>query len=165
MRVDTTTVPTGYTLTTANMPLSVTLTAGQNYTTADFGYKVAALSISKVSSAGGQVKAGQTITYTLNILNNTAAQQTGITVSDALPTGTTYVANSTLANGFMPYFDNFATLSIYTTNQPDPLPGAPPGLREARMMVTMLEICVWLRMRLIVLMAPIVYGLPEQLHL
>ncbi|MEI8083585.1 MAG: SdrD B-like domain-containing protein, partial [Actinomycetes bacterium] len=37
------TVPAGYQLTTGNMPLTVSLATGQNYTTADFGYRVQCL--------------------------------------------------------------------------------------------------------------------------
>jgi hypothetical protein len=38
VRVDESTVPPGYGLTSGNMPLTVTLSSGQNVTTADFGY-------------------------------------------------------------------------------------------------------------------------------
>ncbi len=40
VHVDPSTVPAGYQLTTGNIPLTVSLAAGQNYTTADFGYRV-----------------------------------------------------------------------------------------------------------------------------
>ncbi len=40
VHVDPTTVPTGYQLTTGNLPLTVSLATGQSYTTADFGYRV-----------------------------------------------------------------------------------------------------------------------------
>jgi uncharacterized repeat protein (TIGR01451 family) len=79
---------------------SVTLSAGENRTDVDWGYQFAALSISKTSSAGGVVNPGDTINYTIIVRNNTASQQTGIAITDALPEGTTYVAQSTVANGF-----------------------------------------------------------------
>jgi uncharacterized repeat protein (TIGR01451 family) len=58
------------------------------------------LDITKASSAGGAVNPGDTITYTIQVTNNKRSTQTGIVISDTLPTGTTYVANSTVANGY-----------------------------------------------------------------
>ena len=73
------------------------MNAGQNRTDVDFGYQFTALSISKLSSAGGTVNPGQTINYTIIVRNNTGSPQTGIAVTDPLPTGTTYVAQSTVS--------------------------------------------------------------------
>ncbi|MCE9644909.1 MAG: DUF11 domain-containing protein [Chloroflexi bacterium] len=109
VRVDATTVPAGYTLTTANNPLSVTLSAGQVYTTADFGYRVNALSISKTSSAAGTTRPGNTITYTITATNNTGALQTGIAITDALPAGTTFVSGSVSGYKQFEYRDNYNT--------------------------------------------------------
>jgi uncharacterized repeat protein (TIGR01451 family) len=94
---------------TANQT-SVTLTAGQDRTDVDFGYRFTALSISKLSSAGGTVVPGQTINYTIVVRNNTASQQTGIAITDPLPTGTTYVVSSTVATGYVltPFTNTYA---------------------------------------------------------
>ncbi|HEB64309.1 MAG TPA: DUF11 domain-containing protein [Chloroflexi bacterium] len=74
---------------------SVTLAAGETRTDLDFGYQYAALSVGKSSDAGGTVAPGDTITYTIVVRNNTGATHENIVVSDTLPAGTTYVANST----------------------------------------------------------------------
>jgi uncharacterized repeat protein (TIGR01451 family) len=117
VRVDANTVPGGYSLTTNNISLSVTLEAGQNYTSADFGYKVNALVITKTSSAGGKVAPNGDITYTMTVTNNSGAIQTGITVSDSAPAGTSYKANTTIATGYVPssfyYLDDFQTGTVY----------------------------------------------------
>ena len=57
------------------------------------------LDVTKVSDAVGPVNPGQVITYTVTIDNPSATPQTGIIVQDALPMGTTYVAQSTVATG------------------------------------------------------------------
>ncbi|MBX7185463.1 MAG: DUF11 domain-containing protein, partial [Vicinamibacteria bacterium] len=66
------------------------------------------------SGDGPQV--GDVITYTLTVSNPTAVAQTAVTVNDAVPAGTAYVANSTLATGttVTRYFaDNFDTNNSY----------------------------------------------------
>jgi uncharacterized repeat protein (TIGR01451 family) len=57
---------------------------------------ISALEIAKISSAGGSVAPGDTITYTILITNTGTATQNNIVVSDTLPVGTTYVPSSTL---------------------------------------------------------------------
>jgi uncharacterized repeat protein (TIGR01451 family) len=54
-----------------------------------------ALSLAKTSGAGGLVNPGDTINYTIVISNVGVAPATNITVSDTLPTGTTYVPGTT----------------------------------------------------------------------
>ncbi len=110
VRVDASTVPAGYTLTTSS-PISAAVTAGSSYTTADFGYRATVLSISKTSNAGGTTSPGNTIQYTMVVRNNSTQNQTGIGVTDALPDGTAYVANSTVATGYYPlyYSDDFSS--------------------------------------------------------
>ena len=54
------------------------------------------LSITKSSSANGSAPPGETNTYTIVITNSTAFTHTGVRVEDAVPTGMTYVASSTL---------------------------------------------------------------------
>ncbi len=85
---------------TANVA-SVALSAGEDRSDVDWGYQFAALSIAKTSDAVGTVNPGDTIEYTLVIRNNTASQHTGIVISDTLPAGTTYVANSASATGYI----------------------------------------------------------------
>ena len=104
---------------TANVA-SVTLTLGQDRTDVDWGYEFAALSITKVSDAGGSVNPGETIQYTITVRNNTASRQTGIAITDTEPTGTTYVPNSTVVSGFtlgapLTYLDQFKA-RLYTNS-------------------------------------------------
>jgi len=81
--------------------------------------QTAVLSVSKSSSATGTVDPGDTITYTITITNIGSAQQTGIRVRDYLPSGMTYVANSTWVaspgTGSNTVRDEFNTQS-YTSN-------------------------------------------------
>ena len=53
------------------------------------------LDINKSSDAGGFITPGATITYTINVTNTGNVPLTGISVTDSLPAGTAYVANST----------------------------------------------------------------------
>ena len=59
------------------------------------------LTVVKMSSAGGTVHAGDTITYTITITNSGNVTQNNIAVSDAQPAGTTYVSFSSLATGYI----------------------------------------------------------------
>jgi uncharacterized repeat protein (TIGR01451 family) len=101
VRLDTNTIPAGYSLTTANPLTGIVVVANQVYQNADFGLQAAVLGIVKTSSANGQVQPGDTIYYTLTVRNNTAIAQTGVSVLDDLPAGTTYVTQSTVAQGFV----------------------------------------------------------------
>ena len=71
------------------------------YSDNNFGFATLGsdLSVTKTANPPGSVTPGQTITYTITVTNTGATQQTGITVSDPLPTYTSYVANSTSATG------------------------------------------------------------------
>ena len=106
---------------TANVA-SVTLTFGQDRTDVDWGYQFAALSITKVSDAGGSVNPGETIQYTITVRNNTASRQTEIAITDAEPTGTNYVSNSTVVSGWQitnspyTYLDTFNPATYSNTN-------------------------------------------------
>ena len=92
--------PAGATLTTANDPQTVVAVPGGTAAATDVGYQQDELIFTKTSdSVGGEVSPGQTVTYTLEITNNTGLTQTGIDVDDSLPTGTTYVADSTQVTG------------------------------------------------------------------
>jgi len=87
--------PVGATLTTANDPQTITTVPGGSVTAPDTGYRQPTLIFTKTSNAvGNQVSPGQTVTYTLRATNNTGTTQTGLTLSDPLPTGTTHVPGS-----------------------------------------------------------------------
>ncbi len=54
------------------------------------------LAVTKVSSAGAAADPGETITYAMTVTNNGSAAASNVTLSDALPEGTTYVASSSM---------------------------------------------------------------------
>jgi uncharacterized repeat protein (TIGR01451 family) len=58
--------------------------------------QVSELLVNKASDVSGSAAPGDTVTYTITITNSGAGAQTGIDVYDLLPTGVTYVANSTV---------------------------------------------------------------------
>jgi uncharacterized repeat protein (TIGR01451 family) len=58
--------------------------------------------VTKTSDVGSPALPGQSILYTVTIQNTTPLTQTGISVLDALPAGTSYVAESTVASGAPP---------------------------------------------------------------
>jgi len=92
--------PAGAVLTTANDPQTVAAVPGGSVASGDVGYRQTELLFTKTSDAvDNQVSPGQTVTYTLEVTNNTGATQTGINIADPLPTGTTYVAGSTQVSG------------------------------------------------------------------
>lgn len=77
---------------------------------------IPALVISKSSNppSGTTVEAGDTITYSLTITNITLAAATNVNVSDAIPTGTTYVIGSAVpaaTSGPSPLIWNIPTLN------------------------------------------------------
>ncbi len=58
--------------------------------------------VTKTSDLSSPALPGQVVQYTISITNTTPLTQTGISVSDALPAGTSYVAESTVASGAPP---------------------------------------------------------------
>ncbi|MCH9646898.1 MAG: carboxypeptidase regulatory-like domain-containing protein [Deltaproteobacteria bacterium] len=75
------------------------------------------LLITKVSDVVGDVQPGQIITYTVGLTNSGALPHRGIKILDALPSGVTYLAESTSASGFVPTtvsssYDNTTTGTI-----------------------------------------------------
>jgi uncharacterized repeat protein (TIGR01451 family) len=92
---------------------SYTLTADDTATV-----DISALEIAKISSAGGSVAPGDTITYTILITNTGTAMQNNIVVSDTRPVGTTYVPTTTVtypslgSSGY--YADDFDTNRDFT---------------------------------------------------
>ncbi len=66
---------------------------------------------------GDGPQVGDTITYTLTISNPSGVAQTSVVVNDALPAGTSYVANSTAVTGVTVtknFADAFNTNNVYT---------------------------------------------------
>jgi uncharacterized repeat protein (TIGR01451 family) len=71
---------------------------------------------SNPGDGGDGPQVGDVITYTLTVSNPTAVPQTSVVVNDAVPAGTSYVANSTVATGFTiarSFVDNFNTNGSY----------------------------------------------------
>lgn len=60
---------------------------------------VSSLHISKTSSVVSNALPGSNITYTIIVTNSGSLTHTNVTVTDPLPTGVTYVANSTYVSG------------------------------------------------------------------
>jgi uncharacterized repeat protein (TIGR01451 family) len=58
--------------------------------------------VTKASDLSSPALPGQVVQYTITINNSTPLTQTGISVLDALPTGTSYVAESTVASSAPP---------------------------------------------------------------
>ncbi len=88
--------PAGAVLTTGNDPQSIAPVVGGTAAATPVGYQPPPLTFTKTSDAAGhEVFPGQTITYTLSATNTTGTTQTGVTISDPLPAGTTWVPGST----------------------------------------------------------------------
>ena len=89
---------------------------------------VAELSVLKASSAAGNTSPGSTITYTMTLSNLGSKAQNNIIVSDPIPAGTSYVAQSTTVS--IPaatgnYRDEFASAAFNNTNGNVDWTGAP----------------------------------------
>jgi uncharacterized repeat protein (TIGR01451 family) len=82
--------PRSATLTTGNDPQTVTAVSGGTVASGNVGFAPPPIVISKTSSAGGEVIPGQTVTYTIRVVNNTTTVQSGLQLTDALPAGTAY---------------------------------------------------------------------------
>ncbi len=59
------------------------------------------LMLTKVSDAVGDLQPGDVVTYTLSVTNTAGVIHRGLKVEDALPAGTSYVAESTSVSGFV----------------------------------------------------------------
>ncbi len=100
--IDDTTVPAGFVITTANDPLFVSLTPGENETGADFGYIIAVieLSLDKTSDKiGVTVSPGDTITFTLTVSNAGPGTAFDVVVKDILPDDFSYVSGTAEVDG------------------------------------------------------------------
>ena len=121
VRVDSTTVPAGYTLTTGNDPHQVTLTAGEDYYKSDFGYDDDPLDVSignyvwlDQDGEGDQDEAAAGIENVRVYIDensnsqydggeaNTLTNSSGVYVISGLPTGTytVRVDNNTIPAGY-----------------------------------------------------------------
>ncbi|WP_309400096.1 SdrD B-like domain-containing protein [Cerasicoccus maritimus] len=119
VRVDESTLPgpPAYNATTS-VPVEVTLGDNTDQTDVDFGYQqqTALIDVVKTSDAAGDLDPGDTVNYTIVITNNTGSVQENVTITDLLPAGTTYVADSASYTwsgdaGGLEYLDDFSTQS------------------------------------------------------
>jgi uncharacterized repeat protein (TIGR01451 family) len=95
--VDTSTAPAGMVPTTPTA-VSVTLAAGQTFLDADFGFftpppTTIDLELSK-SVDQSVVPLGTNVTWTITVVNQGPADATGVTVTDTLPAGVSYVSDT-----------------------------------------------------------------------
>ncbi|MBZ0112661.1 MAG: DUF11 domain-containing protein [Thermoanaerobaculia bacterium] len=98
VRVDSTTIPAGFLLTTANIPLVVNLAAGENFDSADFGYQgTFDLSIVKTDSVD-PVAPSAPLIYTIEVTNAGPSAAASVEVTETLPVGVTFVATTGCAN-------------------------------------------------------------------
>ena len=84
--------PAGFFATTPGS-VDVALAAGQNFVDADFGCSNIDLALTK-SVSQPEVDVGAQVTFTITVTNEGLAGATGVTVSDALPSGLTYVSDN-----------------------------------------------------------------------
>ncbi|MCP3957629.1 MAG: DUF11 domain-containing protein [bacterium] len=97
--------PVGAVLTTANDPQMVVAVSAATVAATPVGYDPPPISFVKSSDTPfGQVVPGDTVTYTLEAENLTGVDQTTVTVSDPLPTGTLAVPGSTVVTVTNPVF-------------------------------------------------------------
>ena len=124
LAVDTTTIPSGGSLSTDNVEEADFNSYGNTDNNNDFGISsLPALGIVKTSNASGNiVAAGDFVTYTIQIQNLSGVQQTNVAVSDPLPSNTSYVAQSTVATPSSAttsqetYRDEFTNIAYNGTN-------------------------------------------------
>ncbi|MCP4201632.1 MAG: DUF11 domain-containing protein, partial [bacterium] len=106
-----------------------TVTAGDGSTSAATPSTIAipGIRVTKVSDAGGPVLPGQLLTYTVTVSNPSPLTADDVFVQDLLPTGTTYVPQSTVAIG--PSGGGPVTKdNIPGGANPDLVDGSPPDL-------------------------------------
>jgi len=89
--------PPGASLTTGNDPQTITAIAGASTAGTPVGFEPRPFAMTKESDpVGHHVIPGQIIHYTISATNDTGIDQTTITISDPLPTGTLVVPGSTM---------------------------------------------------------------------
>ena len=131
--VDTTTLPAGHSLSTDNIEEAdfANTDFGQVDPDNDFGFTIppgaGGLDVTKTSDAGGPVVQGQTITYTIDVTNNTGFTNTNIRMTDTLPPGVTYDPQSTVVTGpvsqLFQALDEFDSISYSNDDGRDPWAG------------------------------------------
>ena len=96
LNVDTASLPLGHFMTTDNVETASFSSMGFSDPGNNFGWFLASeLTIAKEVDPTGEVEPGQVLTYTVTVRNSDSVNHTNVTVTDAVPTGTTYVADST----------------------------------------------------------------------
>lgn len=111
-------------------PINVTITPVGTTTTGStdlascyyptYAPKIGAVkSVKKVAgSTGSDVRPGDTLEYTITVRNSGTLPAGGVTFKDALPAGTTYVADSARVNGFTTTTLNGTTINLGGSNYP-----------------------------------------------
>ncbi len=96
IQVDESTLPSGLdtTPTTANDPQNVSVSGSTLSTASDVGYAFNGLGILKSSDVDTNAEPGDTVTYTINVTNNSGVTQDGIDITDTLPANVTFVPGS-----------------------------------------------------------------------
>ena len=128
LSVDPSSLPSGHTMTTDSVESASFATVGNTDPGNDFGWYVASpLTITKDVDPIGEVAPGQVLTYTLTAANLDSINHTGITVTDAVPAGTTYVSGSSqvtapTVTGAVTFRDEFPIDNSYAGNN-----STPPG--------------------------------------
>jgi len=82
---------------------------------ADAVIQVRGMSVSKSSSPSSPLNLGDTISYTIVVTNFSSTPQTGVNVSDLVPTGTTYVADSAEVTVFPSIGSGGSTSLVFDT--------------------------------------------------
>src|SRR5262249_61322102 len=96
-------------------------------------YAVKSVALSVDLGTPGVVDPGDTLHYTITVQNSAAIAATGVVLKDAVPTNTTYVANSTLLNGLPVGQPDGGVaplasgINISSSDLTPPLPGAGGG--------------------------------------
>lgn len=93
--------------------------SSRNFTAMDkASVNVSNILVAKDSNVSGLLERGDLIDYTLTLNNGGLVPLPNIVVQDPLPAGTTYVASSTVASGYVQgtYLDQFGTQSYSNSN-------------------------------------------------
>ena len=92
---------------------------GHNFTAmANTTVNISDIQVEKESNVTGLVEPGDIINYTVNLTNISLFPHYAVALRDLLPTGTSYIAHTTTANGYLlgTYLDQFGTQSYGNSN-------------------------------------------------